>query len=67
MKPFSTALALARISLTCLLEGRVYSSKNLRSTVQKDFCNKIGHERTHALQKTAPYSITRERWRQNAH
>jgi hypothetical protein len=25
-----------------LLESRVYSSKNLRSTVQKDFCNKIG-------------------------
>jgi hypothetical protein len=33
-------------SLTCLLESRVYSSKNLRSTVQKDFCNKIGTVRT---------------------
>ena len=27
---------------TCLLESRVYSSKNLRSTVQKDFYNTIG-------------------------
>jgi hypothetical protein len=29
-------------SPTCLLESRVYSSKKLRSTVQKDFCNTIG-------------------------
>ena len=27
----------------CLLESRVYSSKNLRSTVQKDFYNTICH------------------------
>jgi hypothetical protein len=33
-------------SPTCLLESRVYSSKNLRSTVQKDFCNTICHERS---------------------
>jgi hypothetical protein len=33
-------------SLTCLLESHVYSSKNLRSTVQKDFCNKICHKWT---------------------
>ena len=38
-------------SLTCLLESRVYSSKNLRSTVQKDFCNTICQLRTHALQQ----------------
>ena len=31
---------------TCLLESRVYSSKNLRSTVQKDFYNTIGTSRT---------------------
>src|SRR4051812_32587455 len=31
-------------SPTCLLESRVYSSKNLRSTVQKDFYNTICHK-----------------------
>ena len=30
-------------SPTCLLESRVYGSKNLRSTVQKDFYNTIGN------------------------
>ena len=30
-------------SPTCLLESRVYSSKNLRSAVQKDFYNTIGN------------------------
>ena len=33
-------------SPTCLLESRVYSSKNLRSTVQKDFYNTIGTSET---------------------
>ena len=34
-------------SPTCLLESRIYSSKNLRSTVQKDFYNTIGTKRTY--------------------
>ena len=36
---------LAMRSPICLLESRVYSSKNLRSTVQKDFYNAIGTSR----------------------
>jgi hypothetical protein len=33
------------VSPTCLLESRVCSSKNLRSTGQKDFYNTIGPKR----------------------
>jgi hypothetical protein len=43
-------------SPTCLLESRIYSPKNLRSTVQKDFCNTICHNRTRAPQQTASRS-----------
>jgi hypothetical protein len=37
-------------SPTYLHESRVYSQKKFRSRVQKDFYNKICHERTHAPQ-----------------
>ena len=30
----------------CLLDSRVYSPENFRSAAQKDFCNKIGPNRT---------------------
>src|SRR5580704_3214846 len=48
-------------SPTCLLESRVYSSKNLRSTVQKDFCSKICQERTCATSATAKLAVQRTR------
>ena len=44
-------------SPTCLLESRVYSSKNLRSTVQKDFYNTICQSDSCAAAKTT-HSIT---------
>jgi hypothetical protein len=38
-------------SLTSLHESRTCSPQNFWSPVQNDFCNKIGHEGTHALHK----------------
>jgi hypothetical protein len=38
-------------------ESRVYSSKNLRSTVQKDFYNTICHKRkSHEADSEVPWS-----------
>jgi hypothetical protein len=37
---------------------RISGSKNFCSTSQKDFCNNIGQYLTHAVQQTAPHSIT---------
>src|SRR5947209_19485837 len=45
-------------SLTSLHESRVYSPENFWSPVQKDFCNNICQEETHALQQTCLQSIT---------
>ena len=41
-------------SPTCLLDSRVYSPENFRSTVQKDFYNNIGQKLLCALQRGQP-------------
>jgi hypothetical protein len=45
-----TEVASEFIFRTSLHESRVYSQKKFRSRVQKDFCNKICHKLTHAVQ-----------------
>src|SRR5262245_52916387 len=45
-------------SLTSLHESRVYSPENFWSPVQKDFCNNICQNRTHAPQQVGPNSST---------
>jgi hypothetical protein len=44
-------------SLTSPLVKRISGSKNFRSSPQKDLCNKIGHQQTHAPRQIAPYSV----------
>jgi hypothetical protein len=51
------SLSLGDESPTSLHESRVYGRENFWSPVQKDFCNKICHKPTHAVQQNA-HSIT---------
>jgi hypothetical protein len=54
-------------SPTCLLESRVYSSKNLRSTVQKNFYNTICHKPTFRGSPCAPRSQGQSRRLRDVH